>query len=213
MQIKTITHSILPLLTLLLAACSTPTFKDTPSGEFGDQGLYPVKSTGFDEVHARRDAALEDYRTVNIESLNLEDVRFTTTTMPGTVRRDWTITPEREQVMTEVWAGSMDRAFSEYQRAEEGEQVLRISAALTQIWPRSRSMAGSPAGVPGAVSGDLVNVSIEIRLHDQASGDLLAVIRDSRDAPLIQWTQANGRNMVSLFNSWAGLLHARVAGQ
>jgi hypothetical protein len=213
MQMKTIIQSIVPLLSLLLAACSTPTFKDTPSGEFGDQGLYPVKSTGFNEVHARRDAALEDYRTVNIESLNLEDVRFTTTTMPGTVRRDWTITPERDQVMTEVWAGSMDRAFSEYERAEEGEQVLRISAALTQIWPRSRSMSGSPAGVPGAVSGDLVNVSIEMRLYDQASGDLLAVIRDSRDAPMIQWTQANGRNMVSLFNSWAGLLHARVAGQ
>ena len=211
---KTITHTVIPLLTLLLAACSTPTFKDTPSGEFGDQGLYPVKSTGFKEVHARRDAGLEDYRSVNIEPLNLDNVNFTgTTNMPGTVRRDWTSTPEREQVLTEVWDGSVERAFSEYERTEQGEQVLRISAALTQIWPRARSVTGSPAGVPGAVSGDLVNVSIEIRLYDQASGDLLAVIRDDRDAPMIQWTQANGRNMVSLFNSWAGLLHARVAGQ
>jgi len=210
---KLINNVFCLLLMALLAACSSPSFEDEPSGEFADEGLYPVRSTGFNEVHARRDAGLVDYRAVNIEPLNLENVHFTTTNMPGTVRRDWQITPERERVMSEAWADTMDRAFSDYERGEEGDKILRISSAMTRVRPRARSMTGSPAGVPGAVTGDLVNVSIEIRLYDQASGELLSVIRDDRDVPVIQWTRSDGRNMVNLFGSWTALLHARVSGR
>jgi hypothetical protein len=108
----------------------------------------------------------------------------------------------------------MDRAFSDYARAEQGEKVLRISAEMTRVRPRARSAtAPAPAGVPTGVRGDLAEITIEIRLYDQASGDLLSVIRDSRDVPVIQWTQSNGMNMVNLFGSWSALLQARVSGR
>ena len=67
-------------------------------------------------------------------------------------------------------------------------------------------------GVPGGYVGNLANIAIEMRLYDQASGELLSVVRDDRDVPVIQWTQGNGMNMLGLFNSWLSLLHARVSG-
>lgn len=211
---KTIHLHFVLLLSMLLVACSTPSFEDEPGSEFADQGLYPVRATGFREVHARRDAGLSRYRAAHIESLQLDNVEFTTTNLPGTVRRHWMITPEREQVLTAAWAEAMNRAFSDYERVEAGDNVLRISAELTRIWPRPGSAGGpAPVGVPAGYVGDLVNTSIEIRLYDQASGELLSVIRDDRDVPVIQWTQGNGVNMLSLFNSWAALLHARVSGR
>jgi hypothetical protein len=206
------------LLTLLLAAlftaCASPSFEDEPAGEFADQGLYPVRSTGFREVHARRDAGLTEYRTLAIEPLDLDNVAFSTTNMPGTVARDWQITPQRERVLTDAWASAMERAFADYDRSGESEKVLRVHAELQQVRPRRRSATGpTPAGVPATPSGDLADIFIEIRLYDRASGDLLAVIRDNRDVPVLQWTQADGRNMLGLFNSWASLLHARVSGR
>ncbi len=124
------------------------------------------------------------------------------------------MTPERERVLQDAWAGAMDRAFSDYDRGGQGERVLRITAGMTRVSPRPGSAGGpSAVGVPPGYVGELANISIEIRLYDQASGDLLAVIRDNRDVPVLQWTQADGRNMLALFNSWAGLLHARVSGR
>jgi hypothetical protein len=211
---KAIKILFFPAMAALLAACSGPAFKDDPTGEFADRGLYPVRSTGFTEVHARRDAGLPDYRTVDIEPLKLDDVVFTTTSSPGTVRRDWTITPERERVLQDAWAAAMDRAFSGYDRGGAGEKVLRISAEMTRVWPRPGSAGGpSAVGVPPGYVGELANISIEIRLYDPAGGELLSVVRDNRDVPVSQWTQGNGRNMVSLFNSWASLLQARVSGR
>ncbi len=201
------------LLAVLLTACGGPTIQDTPSGEFAAEGLYPVRSTGFREVHVRREAGLSGYRAVDFEPLKLDDVQFTTTTLPGTVRRDWMITPERERVLSSAWSDAAARAFSDYESAREGEKVLRITAEMTRVWPRPGSAGGpAPVGVPPGFVGNLANIAIEMRLYDRASGELLSVVRDDRDVPAIQWTQGNGMNMLALFNSWLSLLHARVSG-
>jgi hypothetical protein len=60
---------------------------------------------------------------------------------------------------------------------------------------------------------DTVDVSVEFRLYDQGSGELLAVIRDRRTIALAQWSRAAGIDMINLFNSWAALLHTRVSGK
>jgi hypothetical protein len=201
------------LLAVLLTACASPAIQDTPSGEFAAEDLYPVRSTGFREVHVRREAGLSRYRVVNFEPLQLDDVEFTSTTLTGTVRRDWMITPERERVLSAAWADAAARAFSDYELSQQGEKGLRVTAEMTRVWPRPGSAGGpSAVGVPGGYVGNLANIAIEMRLYDQASGELLSVVRDDRDVPVIQWTQGNGMNMLGLFNSWLSLLHARVSG-
>ncbi len=201
-------------LAVLATACSSPSFQEEPSGEFGDQGLYPVRSTGFDEVHARRDAGLSSYPGVLIEPLRLDGVTISGTMVPGTTQRDWQITENRGATLTDAWQSAMSRAFADYDQSGEGGKVLRISSSLTDIRGRTRSVTGATAaGVPAAAGGNTVDVSMEVRLYDRTSGELLGVIRDQRDVLLVQWTRADGRDLVNLFNSWASLLEARVSGR
>jgi len=198
----------------LLCACSSPSFREGATGEFADQGLYPVSSTGFDEVHARPDANLPAYSIVNIEPLKLDATRITTTGGSGTLGRDWQMTPERERQLRADWAAAMDQAFAGYEQAESDGKVLRISSELTRVIQGSKSFSSTTgAGAPAIGSTDSADIHIEIRLHDQASGELLAVIRDMRTVPAPQWSRAGGIGMINLFRNWAALLHTRVSGR
>lgn len=196
----------------LLHGCSSPSIKEGATGEFADQGLYPVVATGFDEVHARPDADLPGYGAVNIEPLILENTRITTTGGSGTLGRDWQMTPERETQLRADWSAAMNQAFSGYRQAEDGGRVLRITSELTRVIQGSKSFsATSGPGAPAIGSTDSADIQIEIRLYDQAGGELLAVIRDARTVPAPQWSRAGGIGMINLFRNWAALLHTRVS--
>jgi hypothetical protein len=207
---------ILALLLAMLTACSQPpTMQQQPSTEFAAEGLHPVKSSGFETAYVRPNANLASYRAINVDKMDVTNVHIPNTTAPGTMRRDWQITPERETNLQNAWARATDRTFASYARASTGDEVLRITAALTRLTPGRSSSAVGVAG-SGAASGtsqDTVDVSAEFRLYDQASGDLLAVIRDRRTIAMLQWSRAAGMDMVNLFNSWAALLHTRVSGR
>jgi hypothetical protein len=198
----------------LLWACSSPSFKEDATGEFADQGLYPVSSSGFDEVHAKPGANLPGYSIVNIEPLTLDNTRITTTGGSGTLGRDWQMTPERETQLRTDWAAAMNQAFAGYGQAEDGGKVLRISSELTRVVQGSKSFSSTTsAGAPAIGSTDSADIHIEIRLLDEASGELLAVIRDMRTVPAPQWSRAGGIGMINLFRNWASLLHTRVSGR
>jgi hypothetical protein len=208
------TTSLLTLL-LLLAACSSgPSFKEAePAGEFADQGLYPVRATGFREVHARRDARLSRYRAVNIEALELDNLQITASAGGGTLGQEWQMTPAREQNLRQAWAGAMERAFPDYARAGTGGEMVRITAELVRVDRGRSSFTGTTAGgAPAAGSADSADIYAEFRLYDQAAGTLLAVIRDDRTIPALQWSRSAGIGITNLFNAWASLLHTRISG-
>jgi hypothetical protein len=121
----------LTLLTALNACSGAPTIKDEPSTEFAAEGLHPVKSSGFEAAYVRPNAGLPSYRALAVEPMDVVDVHVTNTTAPGTMRRDWIVTPERETNLRSAWARATDRAFARYDRAGTGDNVLRITAALT----------------------------------------------------------------------------------
>jgi hypothetical protein len=203
----------LTFLTALNACSGPPTIKDEPSTEFAAEGLHPVKSSGFEAAYVRPNAGLPSYRALDIEPMDVANVHVTHTTAPGTMRRDWQVTPERETNLQGAWTRATDRFFASYARATTGDRVLRITAALTRLAPGQTSAAGAVGSGAAGTSRDTVDVSAEFRLYDQGSGDLLAVIRDRRTIGMTQWTRSAGADMISLFNSWAALLHTRVAGQ
>jgi hypothetical protein len=62
-------------------------------------------------------------------------------------------------------------------------------------------------------SQDVVEISMEFRLYNQASGDLLAVIRDSRTMVSVAMSRTAPVGVETMFNSWAALLHTRVSGR
>jgi hypothetical protein len=204
----------LTFLTALNACTQAPTLKDEPSAEFAAEGLHPVKSSGFEAAYVRPNAGLPSYRTVDIDAMDVANVHVTHTTAPGTMRRDWQVTPERETNLQSAWARATDRVFTSYDRTGTGDKVLRIAAALTRLAPGQSSSA--VGGIPGSAAGtssNTVDVSAEFRLYDQGSGDLLAVIRDRRTIASAQWSRSAGADMIGLFNSWAALLHTRVSGE
>ena len=202
------------LLALLTACAEAPSLKEEKSTEFAAEGLHPVRSSGFASAYVHPDAQLSFYRTVNIETLETGNIDMGTTTVTGTLRRDWMMTPERESALRQVWASAMDRAFSAYARESTGEDTLRITAAITRIAPGNRSATTIGGSLqPMGSSQPVVEIFMEFRLYNQDSGALLAVIRDSRTMISQAMSRTAPAGVQSMFNSWAALLHTRVSGR
>ncbi len=197
---------------LVACACSSPKMKESVATEFALENLHPVSKTGFEEAFALPDANLPGYASVAFSRLESADVDVPQTTISGTLRRDWQMTPEKEEKLAAVWRDASSRAFADYPR--DGAGALQITAALTRVAPRrTSSSAGSGAGAGYQSTGDVVEISAEFRIHNAANGELLAVVRDRRNIASLQWGRAAGVDLVNLFNSWASLLHTRVSGR
>jgi hypothetical protein len=209
----TLVHAGWLLLALFVAGCATPTLDEGTAPEFAGEGLAAVRNSGFAEAYALPGANLPGYGTIDFSPMSLADLEVTQTTMSGTTRGQWLVTPEREAGLQQTWSEATARAFRDYPRAEPGQGTLRVDAALTRVAPgRTASTATSASGAAVHGTSDIVEVSAEFRLVDAASGQLLAVIRDRRAISSLQWTRAAGIDSVNLFNSWAALLHTRVSG-
>lgn len=197
----------------MIAGCSQPTLEAEPSSEFGSADLYPVKSSGFAHAYVRRDAELSRYTAVDIQSLDVSSVDIPQTAVAGTLRRDWLMTPEREVALQKTWAEAMNGAFSNYERAASGKNVLRITSQLVKIAP-GRPTATTVGGAlqPGG-SQDVVEIWMEFRFYDAGNDQLLAVIRDNRTMISVAMSRTAPIGMVELFKSWAALLHTRVSGK
>ena len=207
-------------MALLLAACSgTPTMQDKPSSEF--PGLNKVSSSGFTEAWARPGAGVAEYKLINptrLQSADAEIVQPSGTT--GTrVRQEVTMTPELEQGLAEAWNNAITRVAGEQGLtiASEGDKLLRIDATMTRIAPSANfAQERTTAGRTTVYTEDSGEASIEFKVYDQASGELLAVIRDKRRVGSQMWTRSNSvtasADVRNLFNSWANTLVRRLTG-
>ncbi len=196
----------------LLGACSTPEIKDNVAPEFVAENLHPVRNTGFENAYVLPGADLPGFASVTFLPMTSADVEIPQTTVSGTTRRDWQMTPEKEQKLATAWSEATGRAFADY--PVEGSGALRISAELVRVASRrTASSAGAGAGAGYQSTGDVVEISVEFRISDDDSGQLLAVVRDRRNVASLQWGRAAGVDLVNLFNSWASLLHTRVSGR
>jgi hypothetical protein len=204
----------LTLLLTLIGCAQTPQIKEQPSGEFATEGLHKVSASGFREAYARPGAGLSEYRILSIEALDVAGVEIPQTAVAGTLRRDWQMTPERESALQTRWADAMAQAFEDYSLADSGDRVLRITAQMTRVAPGRPSATTIGAGVqPMRALQDVVEVFMEFRLYDQASGELLAVLRDSRTMIGQAMSRTAPVGIQTMFGSWAALLHTRVSGR
>jgi hypothetical protein len=205
---------VFALLASMTACAGPPVVQEQPSSEFSAEGLHPVSSSGFAAAYVRPDAKLSSYRIVNIETLELDNIDVSRIAVAGTLRRNWQMTPEREAALQQVWARAMDRSFSGYQRASSGDNTLRISASMIRVAPgRPTATTVGRDLQPMGSSQDVVEISMEFRLYNQASGELLAVIRDSRTMVSVAMSRTAPVGVETMFNSWAALLHTRVSGR
>ncbi|RLQ22843.1 DUF3313 family protein [Seongchinamella sediminis] len=207
-------YLVLALPLSLLVACSTPRVEQQPATEFASAGLHRASDTGFESAFILPQANLPAYGEVLFEPFNAGDVEVSTTTQTGTTRRDWQMTAEREDKLVAAWRNATRHAFADYPRTGEAGKRLAVAAALTRLSPgRATNTSAASPGSSVSSNRDVVHVSIEIRLFDGESGQLLAVVRDRQSVGAAQWSRAAGTDMTNLFNSWAALLHTRVSGR
>lgn len=206
--------SVFLAMGLALAGCASPTVTGDLSDEFAEEGLKRVTSSGFDTAYVYPDAGLARFSDVRITPMEVADVEVGSTAVSGTARSNWTMTVERERALQQLWENSTSRAFADYPRESDAQTTLRLDSALTRIIPgRSSGTATTAGGQVIAGSSDSVDVSAEFRLYDNASGQLLAVIRDRRTLPGLAWTRMAGSDLANQFSRWAGLLHTRINGR
>jgi hypothetical protein len=200
---------------LVVTGCSqAPTVTPEPAQEFAEQGLHPVSSSGFASAYVLPGANLPAYREIHVAPLELGNIEVPGTAVATTLRRDWQMTDERATGLQSVWDDAMGSAFSAYTRVGMNEPGLRVAAEITRVAPGRPTATTIGGGVqPVGSSQDVVEVFAEFRLYDQAEGELLAVIRDSRTMLSIAMSRTAPAAIRTMFNSWAALLHTRVSGR
>lgn len=200
---------------MALAACAqAPAVDSEPADEFAAQGLHAVSNSGFQSAYVRPGSDLPAFRRVNIAALQLDNIDIASAPIGGTLRRDLQMTPERKASLQQSWAASMQRFFHAYDISASGEGLLKITAQLLRVAPGRPTATTIGGGLqPAGSSQDVVEVTAEFRLYKQDSGQLLGVIRDSRTMTSVALSRTGRNSVQSLFNSWAALLHTRVAGQ
>ena len=206
-------------MTLLAACTSTPEIQDNPSSEF--IGLNKVTGTGFNEAWARPGADLGEYKVIaagRMESAGAEVVQPGGTT-GSRLNRAWELTQERQDSLAQSWNKSIVNAAQKagLDTSGSGDKVLRIDAALTRIAPSANfAEAQNAPGRTTVYTEDSGEASVEFRLYDQASGELLAVIRDKRRLGAQAWgrysTVTAGADARNTLNNWARQLVQRVTG-
>ncbi len=204
----------------LLVACSgTPELQEKESSEF--TGLNKVTGTGFNEAWAKPGAALADYRVIAASPMASADAEIV---QPGDtagtrIRHDWEMTPERQDSLAAAWDSAINAAASGagLTVGSEGDKVLRIDARMTRIAPSADFAQTQSAAVRTTVyTEDSGDASVEFRLVDQGSGELLAVIRDKRSLGSQLWSRSStvtaGADVRNTLDRWARQLVARITG-
>ena len=149
-----------------------------------------------------------------IDKLQLDNIETPNTLVGTTLRRNWQMTSERVDAMQSAWDGAMRRSFSDYKLVGSAGTALRIGAEITRLAPGRPTATTIGGGAqPIGSSPDVIEVFAEFRLYDQPSGELLAVIRDSRTMLSVGMSRTAPAAIQTMFNSWAALLHTRVAGR
>jgi hypothetical protein len=205
-------------VTIISTACTgTPTLEDEPSAEFA--GLNKVSSSGFREAWARPGAGLAQYKVIQVSNLLSANAEIRQPSSSKRIRKDWELTPARQQALTRGWSDAMNAAADKHgiSTTSDSEKVLRVDAEITRIAPNADlEQAQMTAGLATVYTEDSGEASIEIRLYDQGSNTLLVVIRDRRRIGAQMWanasTQLAAANMRNLLNTWANQVLLRITG-
>ena len=203
---------------LIVSACTgTPTLEEKPSSEFA--GLNKVSGSGFKEAWARPGAGLTNYKVVDITALISANAEIHQPNTASSKRQDWQLTPARQEALTQGWSTALTNAADKrgLDSSGAGDKVLRIDAQLTHIAPSANLQQEQKSpGRSTVYTEDSGDASIEIRLYDQASNELLVVIRDKRRVGAQIWGRAStvsaSADVRNLFNTWSNQLLSRITG-
>ena len=210
------------LLPLLGACASSPTIQIGEDAETTlDGSLNKVDNTAVDLAYVDPDADYARYSKVWVMPLDLDNVEIeqppTSNSIINRYNEEWELTDDDKSDLQSAFAEAMQRELTSagdfVAVSEGGDDVIVVEAMITKIAPSgpkddtaSRGIGRSRVFTEGGGG-----MAIAIVLADGDSGDVLAIIKDSRSSVNSSWGLNNSvSNMADVkrnFNAWAGQIH------
>jgi hypothetical protein len=201
---------------LLVAACSSePTIQQGDDAEVVMGALNRVDNAQFDLAYVDPSIDYQRYQSVLLQPLDVNHVEIRqpkTTSATLVHRNDWEPSDEDRETLQSIYREYTVRAINESSRfsltEESGPDVILVEAMLTEIAPTAPIDDTQSRGVGRSriYTDSAGTVSIAIALRDGRSGEVLALIKDTRGSDTTAW-QLNNRttNMAELrriFSRW-----------
>ncbi len=196
--------SIVAISIVLTACASDPVITANISQSGTESGLAAMQRSGFDKAFVRPGTVLADYAIATVDALDLNHSKVTPP--PGArelMVEPWSLTDKRKTQLQALWG----RANPPMALSTPGKKPLRVRAKLTQIAPSSNIEALEKAGqVVQIYTENSGNLGIELELIDAQNGELIAVLRDDREAGVSMWQQTSSirvrQDYLWLFKQW-----------
>jgi hypothetical protein len=206
----------------MTVACSqTPTEPEFSDSDVILDRLHLVKNARVGMAYVDPEADFGQFGRVMLDPLDMSDTDIVQPARTGTTasNRPWELTDSDRQALQQAYREVFTRELQEtgdYEVVTEpGPDVLRISAAITEIAPaaskddsRSRGTGRSRVYTEGGGA-----MAIAFGFSDSESGEILAVVKDSRRGSPVWGVNNSVTNMSDvrfLFSRWARMLRARL---
>jgi hypothetical protein len=206
----------------LLAACAgDPTIQTGDDAETIMGSLNKVDNTRVTLAYVDPNGDYDRYTRAWIAPLDVDNVEIVQPSSSSSIvnryNREWELTDKDKEALRSAFRESMEKALTAggaYAIAEgPGDDVLRIEAMITSIAPSgprddasTRTVGRSRVYTQGAGG-----MSIAVMLADGDSGEVLAVIKDTRNSDNSTWGLNNSvTNMSEVrrnFSSWGRQIH------
>lgn len=213
---------VIGLTASLLAGCNLVKPHEKAAQEKADQaGLNAVAETRFDGTFVAPGTDFSKYKKILVEQLDMNNIDIVQPSGKGNLRETpWALsdadkrfyqTQYTEAVINNLIA---DGAFTTV--LDPAADALTIKARILQIAPLApKDDIKSRPGIMKVYTEGSGTMTLEIALHDSASGKLLGIITDKRDLGNI-WEENNrvthNQQVRIAFNGWLRKLRSELEG-
>jgi len=217
---------VITALAMVLILASAPAMTQDEEPAVGDGNLELVEKSRRSEVYADPGVDWSVYSRIRLDPATVAFrknwQRDQNRTQPFKIKTD-----DMERIKSELSA-LFGEVFSEELTAnggyvmvdENGEDVLRIAPQIVDLDVYAPDSRSSP-GMSRSYADSVGRMTLKLEMFDSVTGDLIATVSDSREAPrrgYMQWTNSvtNRAEAKRMLERWArdlreGLDEARTA--
>jgi len=206
----------------MIGGCTT-----APSIQSGDDAdtimegrLARVDNARSELAYVDPDADYSRYESVWLTPLDVDNVEIIQpgghSSVGSRYNREWELTDQDKEKLQEAYRAAMERSLTDggafALASAGGDDVLRVDAIVTRLAPSApRDDARSRGTRSTVITEGAGSMSISMVLSDGDSGEILAIIKDTRSSSSANsWSINNSvSNMAEvrrLFNTWGARL-------
>ncbi len=210
-------------VTLLAACTATPEIQTGDDAEVILGGLHKVDNARTDMAYVDPSADFSKYDKILLMPLGVDNVEIIQPDTSGSMYRNrnknWELTDsdkdKLQQVYREAMVKQLDTKGGYSIVTEPGDDVLQIQASLIAIAPSAPKDDGMSrgAGRSRVYTEGAGSLAVMVAFGDSETGDVLALMKDSRSSTSFWGANNSVTNMSdvrNMFSSWAIQIRKRL---